>query len=520
MNNTAVLWIRVSSEPQSHGDSPEAQEDLLKKAAEKLDVVETFRITESAKTSENRRQFKAMVEYVKANKIGHIFAYSVSRLTRNYKDLATVQSLVDDHDVTIVIVGDGKTINKQSAEIDRFLFQIRGSIAEMENKDRADATRVGMEKTARRGGVPRMPPTGYLPIADPDDPFGKRRLVMVDPVRGPLMTQAFECYAEGKHSLVTLCEEMNSRGLTTRPSPKRPAHPISVPHMHKLLKDPFFYGEHAWSGQLWKGSYEPIITQALFNQVQVQFANHRSYIRPAAKKFFAFKPFLKCGYCGCSITGEEHQDQSGNGHYVYYRCTFGKKTTDPDWYKKKFGTDYCIQKRWKEEEIDHLISEALGRLYLDDFISTKIRERLKNTHVEEEAFEKKELRRLETEKTRRKTHDKLSYQDRLDGKISLEQYGEVQAEVHAELHRIESDIEKLSNRNFKYKEQGSEIIELLRGFKEVYLAADLEGKSKILSVMLDRVILKKEEETFFFWHEPFNTLFCLGGFINKEKWGE
>ena len=42
MNNTAVLWIRVSSEPQSHGYSLEAQEDLLKKAAEKLDVVETF----------------------------------------------------------------------------------------------------------------------------------------------------------------------------------------------------------------------------------------------------------------------------------------------------------------------------------------------------------------------------------------------------------------------------------------------------------------------------------------------
>ena len=57
MNNTAVLWIRVSSEPQSHGYSPEAQEDLLKKAAEKLEVVQTFRVTESAKTSENRRRF-------------------------------------------------------------------------------------------------------------------------------------------------------------------------------------------------------------------------------------------------------------------------------------------------------------------------------------------------------------------------------------------------------------------------------------------------------------------------------
>ena len=519
MNNTAVLWIRVSSEPQSHGYSPEAQEDLLKKAAEKLEVVQTFRVTESAKTSENRRRFKEMVEYVKANFVGHLVAYSVDRLARNYKDLTALQSLVDDNEIIITLAGEGKTISKQSGGADRFLFQILGSLAEMDNRKRAEATRMGMEKKVRSGGVPRMAPTGYLPVADPADPSGKRRLVVVDPVRSLLVKQAFESYAQGKHSLVTLCEEMNSRGLTTRPSPKHPAHPISVPHMHKLLKDPFFYGEHAWSGQLWKGSYEPIITQALFNQVQVQLADHRSYIRPAAKKWFAFKPFLKCGYCGSSITGEEQQGKSGNGHYVYYRCTFGRKVTNPEWYQKKFGTDYCIQKRWTETEVDHLIVEALGRLYVDDFISAKIRERLKTAHVEEEAFERKELRRLQSELTRKNTYLSVLYQDRLDGTITKEEYLEKKVVFQRDVDMTQLAIDRMARHNVKYKEQGSEIIELLRGFKEVYLAADLEGKSKILSVMLDRVILKGEE-TQFIWHEPFSTLFTLGSFINKGKWGE
>ena len=50
-------------------------------------------------------------------------------------------------------------------------------------------------------------------------------------------------------------------------------------------------------------------------------------------------------------------------------------------------------------------------------------------------------------------------------------------------------------------------------------AADVEGKSKILAVMLERVVLKKDGESFFFWHEPFNTLFTLGTFINKGKMG-
>ena len=516
MNDTAVLWIRVSSESQSHGYSPEAQEELLKKAAEKLEVVKTFRVTESAKTSENRRQFKEMVEYVKANSVGHLVAYSTDRLTRNYKDLATVQSLVDDHDITIRLVGEGKTISKDSGGAERFLFQMLGSVAEMENRNRADRTRMGMDKVATSGGVPRKAPTGYLQATDPADPFGRRRLVVVDPVRGPLVAQAFELYAQGKYSLSTLCEEMNCQGLTTRPAPKRPGHSMTVPNLHKLLKNPFFYGEHYWRGQLRKGNYEPLITRELFNSVQELLDEHRSYVRPASKKWFAFKPFLKCGYCGCSITAEEQQGKSGNGRYVYYHCSSGKKATDHEWYKKKFGTNYCKQKRRTEAEVDQLIAEELGRLYIDDFMNAKIRERLKKTHVKEEAFEKKESRRLETERTRRKTHLKLSYLDRLDGKISLEQYEQVQAEAHAELSRIESEIKKLSNRNFKYKEQGSEIIELLRGFKDVYLAADLDGKAKILSVMLKQIILINDGGTFV-WHEPFSILFCLEGFINKKN---
>lgn len=516
MNDTAVLWIRVSSEPQSHGYSPEAQEELLKKAAEKLEVVQTFRVTESAKTSEKRQLFEAMVAYVITNKVGHIFAWSQDRLGRYYKDFTTLQSLIDDHDVSIVLVSERKTINKQSPAADRFLFQILAALAEMDNRKRADATRLGMEKMASSGGVPHKAPTGYLQFADTSDPFRRRRLVVVDPVRGPLVKQAFELYAEGKHSLATLCEEMNGKGLTTRPSPNRPGRSMTVPNMQKLLKNPFFYGEHSWCGQLRKGNYEPLITRELFNRVQVLLADHRSYSRPASKKFFAFKPFLKCGYCGCSITGEEQQGKSGNGRYRYYHCTHGKRATDLNWYKKKFGTNYCMQKRWREEEIADLISNALGRLYIDDFISAKIREQLKRTHVEEEASEKKESRRLETEITRKKNNLNLLYQDRLDGTITKEEYVEKRLVIQRDLDIIQSAKDRMARHNVKYKEQGSEIIELLRGFKEVYLAADLEGKAKILSVMLRQVILKGEE-TQFIWQVPFDTLFCLGLFINKKN---
>jgi DNA invertase Pin-like site-specific DNA recombinase len=516
MNNSAVLWVRVSSEPQSHGYSPEAQEELLQKAAEKLEVVQTFRVTESAKTSEKRRRFKEMVEYVKANKIGHIFAYKVDRLSRNYKDLGTLQSLVDDHDVAITIVGEGKTTSKESTGADRFMFQMMGAVAEMDNRNRAEATLGKMDYKARHGGVPRKAPTGYLQRVDPTDPYGRRKLLLVDPVRGPLVTQAFELYAQGKYSLNTLCEEMNRQGLTTRPSPKSPGHSMTIPNMQKILNNPFYYGEHWWRGQLFKGNYEPLITQELFNRVQVLLDEHRTYSRPAAKKWFAFKPFLECGYCRCSITAEDKKGKSGGGLHTYYHCTSSKRGTDLNWYQKKFGTDYCIQKRWREEEIDTLISEALGRLYLDDYISAKIREQLKKTHIEEEAFEKKESRRLETEITRKKNNLNVLYQDRLDGTITKEEYLEKRVGIQRDLDVANAARDRMARHNVKYKQQGSEIIELLRGFKEVYLAADLKGKRKFLEVMLKQVRVKKDGESFFIWHEPFDTLFCLGGFIKKN----
>ncbi len=124
MKGTAVLWIRLSSEPQSHGYSPDSQARLLEDAAKEYDVRQTFSVTESAKIAENRKRFKEMVEAVRANHIEHLFAWSHDRLARHYEDFATLQSLVDKHDVSIHLVESNKVISRESPITDRFMFQV------------------------------------------------------------------------------------------------------------------------------------------------------------------------------------------------------------------------------------------------------------------------------------------------------------------------------------------------------------------------------------------------------------
>jgi predicted site-specific integrase-resolvase len=136
MKGTAVLWVRVSSEGQAHGYSPDSQARLLEDAAKEYDVRETFSVTESAKVAENRKRFKEMVEYVKAGEIEHLFAWSHDRLARHYEDFATLQSLVDKHDVSIHLVESNKVISRESPIADRFMFQVLAALAESENRKR------------------------------------------------------------------------------------------------------------------------------------------------------------------------------------------------------------------------------------------------------------------------------------------------------------------------------------------------------------------------------------------------
>lgn len=183
MKGTAILWARVSSEPQALGFSHDSQDYLLTKAAEGYEMVrDPYRVTESAKTSEARKQFREMIEFVITNKVQHLFAWSHDRLARHYKDFATLQSLVDDHGVSIHLVESTKEINRQSPPIDRFMFQVLAALAEQDNRQSAGHTKRVLHEKARQGGVPHLAPIGYLNVMDHTDTnpdLTKRRKIVV-----------------------------------------------------------------------------------------------------------------------------------------------------------------------------------------------------------------------------------------------------------------------------------------------------------------------------------------------------
>lgn len=278
--NTAVLWIRVSSEMQTPGYSLDSQEHEVAGAAKGYAVRRAFKVTESAKTSEKRQLFQEMIKFVKAKHIGHLFAWSHDRLARHHKDFSTLQSLVDENDVSIHLVESGKVINRESPVTDRFMFQIMAALAEADNRTRAAHTRRGLAEKVRQGGWPHRAPIGYLNTKDAQE----RKIVILDPERAPLIKWTFEAFAKGRWSTTTMARELRSRGLTTPPTPKRAPHPPGSNAVQAILRNPFYYGEGRAFGKQTTGKHEPLVTKEVWLAAQARLDRNRLYTYPGTKR--------------------------------------------------------------------------------------------------------------------------------------------------------------------------------------------------------------------------------------------
>lgn len=513
-DSRGVIWARVSTEDQKSGYSLDAQERLLNEfaAARGVEVVRTFNVSESASTASKRRQFKEMMAFLEKEGVPFLIAEKTDRLTRNIHDLARIHELMRKG-LTVQLYREGIEIDDNSDPSVHLTFHIIASVASYIAANIGREARKGMKEKALQGGLPFKCPVGYAPAEDPKDQ--SRRTVVVDPERAPLVKRAFELYASGSHSLSTLRDLLEKEGLTTRPSLSwtksggkagKPPGPVNVQGLQKILRNPFYHGEVRWKDVVSKGRHEPLVGKELFNLVQARLGFNRTYVKPAAKKDFLFKKYLRCGGCWSTIRAIEQEGAHKSGRYVYYYCP---KAKNPK----------CVQRHYREEKIEEIVVEALGGLCVDEELADAIKARLRSAHAEQTAGEEREARRLQKELARRKKHLGLVYDDRLREVISVDLYKAKSGEIQTEIDRIEADLRTLGTRNLGYKEEGSTILELLRGVKDAYLAQDQEGKAKILDVVLDKIVLRGNQ-TFVQWREPFQRLFDLNRVIQKSSWGE
>jgi site-specific DNA recombinase len=294
-------------------------------AKENLQIVGGFEEAQSA-MSKGRPQFNDMLRRIEAGEADGIVAWHPDRLARNAYDGGHVIDLIDQ----------GKIRNLKFCS---FWFEptaqgkLMLNLAFGQSKYYSDSLSVNIRRGQRQKVLEGVwgwkAPVGYL-----NDPI--ERTIVPDPIKGPLIKQAFELYATGKYTLLELRKTINAAGLRGIRN-----NFMSLSRYQYFLKNPFYYGVFQLNGEMHQGAHEPLVSKNLFDTVQAVMAR-RSKPNSQRLKPFVYRGLFRCGGCGCTITCETQK-----GHN-YLRCT-----------KRIVLQSPCPQPYTREEVITQQITKAL-----------------------------------------------------------------------------------------------------------------------------------------------------------------
>jgi site-specific DNA recombinase len=267
----AVIYLRVSSKEQAEkggeaeGYSIPGQREGCKRKAVSLEaaVVEEFvERGESAKTAD-RPELQRMLAYLVEHRVKYVIVHKVDRLARNRADDVAISMAIGQAGAELVSVSE----NIDQTPSGLLLHGIMSSISEFYSRNLANEVIKGTVQKAKNGGTPGRAPTGYLNVRRIEN-GREARTVEVDPERGPLMSWAFDAYRTGEWTIRRLLAELTARGLTTAPTSRGPGKPLTVSHLHKLLRNPYYIGMVPYRGVIYPGKQQPLTTPETWHEVQ------------------------------------------------------------------------------------------------------------------------------------------------------------------------------------------------------------------------------------------------------------
>lgn len=95
-----------------------------------------------------------------------------------------------------------------------------------------------------------------------------------------------------------MTDELERRGLKSRPTRKFVGSPLTRSMVHRLLSNPYYTGKIRYGGVIYEGKHQPLIDEAAFLTVQAILANRRLAGDRAWRRQQYLKGSVFCDRCG------------------------------------------------------------------------------------------------------------------------------------------------------------------------------------------------------------------------------
>ncbi len=468
----AVIYARVSSKEQEEsGYSLEAQESLLKSHAvdHNLDLVKVYKVTESASGKQVRKMFTEMLQFATKEKVQVVLCEKIDRLTRNLKDAATASDWVlEEDDREIHFVKENFVVSRNTKAHENFVWDMKVAMARFYTNNLSEEVKKGQKEKIKQGWLPTTPPLGYKTIGEKGHKVHK-----LDEDVAPYIRKMFEMYASGNFSTGAVGKKMYELGFRSRTGGR-----VVKSRIHKLLGEVFYYGKFIWKGQMYQGKHEPIISRDLFEQVQEKMNRGKSPYYNKHHRELQGK--ISCGGCGKTVTWENQKGQ------LYGACKHCK---------------IQLAKERKYVRYEDVETSLLARIATVAPQSERILQvlhiALKESHSEEIALHDAQVNGINASLERIKQRIRTMYNDRLDGRITTQEYDAKVTEFTEEQELLSNNLVKLNSDNAEYYKTGISIHELALRASDIYKSktATIDERRALLAYAFSNVTVLKGEVT-------------------------
>lgn len=314
-----VLYARKSSEDEtsqekSIPDQKRYCEDMAKNLG--IKIVRVYQESRSARKSDNRPEFKKMLQEIKNGTYDAIIAYHPDRLARNSLDSGTIIDMLDND-----LIKDLKfpTCQFENNSSGKLLLNILFAMSKEYSEHLSEVVQRGIDTNLEQGksagktvwGYERDQKTGFY---EPDANFGLIRQGWKMRLDGKTQTEIAEFWKN--NNITRENKSKKAKNDTTRLHSKQQA--------SKIFRDPIYYGVLLQAGterDLREDTeFQPMITEEEYNKVQAMDNVRRPNLRSKKHRtFYPLRQFVKCAHCGKYMMVGPSKSRSGQ-KYLYFRC--------------------------------------------------------------------------------------------------------------------------------------------------------------------------------------------------------